>query len=34
MLHNQRGTLLKTMLYFRGNDRVVVINMPWYVHGG
>jgi len=34
MLHNQRGNLLKTMLYFRGNDRIVVINMPWYIHGG
>jgi len=31
MLHNQRGAALKTMLYFKGNDRVIVINMPWYV---
>ncbi|MGA2134675.1 MAG: APC family permease [Bryobacteraceae bacterium] len=34
MLHNQRAAMLKTMLYFRGNDRIVVINMPWYIHAG
>ena len=34
MLHNQRGNLLKTLLYFRGNDRVLVVNMPWYIHDG
>jgi len=31
LLHNQRGAALKTTLYFKGNDRIIVINMPWYV---
>ena len=31
MLHNQRGTALKSMLYFKGNGRVIVVNMPWYM---
>ena len=30
-LHNQRATALKTLLYFKGNPAIVVINMPWYV---
>jgi len=30
-LHNQRGAALKTMLYFKGNPNIVVINMPWYM---
>jgi len=30
MLHNQRGAALKTMLYFKGNERVIVVNVPWY----
>jgi amino acid transporter len=34
-LHNQRGALLKTMLYFKGNEQVIVVNVPWYVrHDG
>jgi hypothetical protein len=30
-LHNQRAAALKTMLYFKGNPAILVINMPWYV---
>jgi hypothetical protein len=30
-LHNQRAAALKTLLYFRGNPAILVINMPWYV---
>jgi amino acid transporter len=33
MLHNQRGTALKSMLYFKGNGRILVVNVPWYVEG-
>jgi amino acid transporter len=32
MLHNQRSAALKTMLYFKGSEQVIVVNMPWYVH--
>lgn len=31
LLHNQRATLLKTMLYLRGTQRTVVANVPWYL---
>ena len=31
-LHNQRATALKALLYARGTQRIVVINLPWYVH--
>jgi len=31
LLHNQRGTALKSMLYFKGNGRIIVINVPWYI---
>jgi len=30
-LHNKRGALLKTMLYFAGNPQIVVMNVPWYL---
>jgi amino acid transporter len=30
-LHNQRAALLKTLLLVQGNDRIGVINMPWYL---
>jgi amino acid transporter len=30
-LHNQRAAALKTLLYFKGNPAILVINMPWYV---
>jgi amino acid transporter len=29
-LHNQRAAVLKTLLYVRGSERVIVINVPWY----
>jgi hypothetical protein len=31
MLHNRRGDLLKVMLLVRGNRRIIVINIPWYI---
>ncbi len=30
-LHNQRATLLKTQLLMEGNDRISVLNIPWYL---
>jgi hypothetical protein len=30
-LHNQRTQLLKLLLLVRGNERIIVINIPWYV---
>jgi len=34
MLHNRRSDLLKVMLLMRGNRRIVVINIPWYLENG
>jgi amino acid transporter len=31
-LHNQRATWLKAALLLKGNDRIVVINVPWYLN--
>jgi amino acid transporter len=31
MLHNRRSDLLKVMLLLRGNRRIIVINIPWYL---
>lgn len=31
MLHNRRADLLKVVLLVRGNRRIVVINIPWYL---
>ncbi len=31
LLHNQRVSLLKLFLLVRGNQRIVVINIPWYL---
>ena len=31
LLHNQRASLLKATLLLKGNERVVVINVPWYI---
>jgi amino acid transporter len=31
LLHNRRADLLKVMLLLRGNRRIVVINIPWYL---
>jgi len=30
-LHNQRAQLLKLLLLVRGNQRIIVINTPWYI---
>jgi amino acid transporter len=30
-LHNQRAQLLKLLLLVRGNQRLIVINIPWYL---
>jgi amino acid transporter len=34
LLHNRRSDLLKVMLLMRGNRRIVVINIPWYLKRG
>jgi hypothetical protein len=34
LLHNRRSDLLKVILLLRGNRRIVVINIPWYLDGG
>ena len=31
LLHNHRSTVLKALLLMRGNRRIVVINVPWYL---
>ncbi len=31
-LHNQRATGLKAALLLKGDSRIVVINVPWYLH--
>ncbi len=31
LLHNQRATALKVILYIRGTGRIIVINVPWYL---
>ena len=31
LLHSQRATALKLTLYRRGDSRIVVINIPWYL---
>ncbi|MGA3334491.1 MAG: APC family permease [Terracidiphilus sp.] len=31
LLHNRRSALLKMLLLMRGNRRIVVINIPWYL---
>jgi amino acid transporter len=30
-LHNQRATALKLILYTKGDRRIIVINVPWYL---
>ncbi len=32
LLHNQRANLLKLALLVKGNENIVVINIPWYLH--
>ncbi|HEX2712815.1 MAG TPA: amino acid permease, partial [Candidatus Acidoferrales bacterium] len=31
LLHNKRAEVLKALLLLRGNQRIVVINVPWYL---
>jgi hypothetical protein len=31
LLHNQRSAALKFILYVKGNGRIIVINIPWYL---
>jgi hypothetical protein len=31
LLHNQRAAALKVLLYRKGDGRIIVINVPWYV---
>jgi hypothetical protein len=31
LLHNKRAAVLKGLLLVRGNQRIVVINVPWYL---
>jgi amino acid transporter len=33
LLHNQRSAALKLLLYIKGNRRIIVINVPWYLEG-
>jgi len=33
LLHNQQGELLKMQLLLRGDQRIVIINVPWYLTG-
>jgi hypothetical protein len=30
-LHNQRAALLKALLLLKGNQRIIVIDVPWYL---
>ena len=32
LMHNRRADMLKVILLLRGNRRIVVINIPWYLH--
>jgi hypothetical protein len=31
LLHNHRSTVLKALLLFQGDQRITVINIPWYL---
>ena len=31
LLHNQRAQLLKLLLLVKGNQGIVVLNIPWYL---
>jgi amino acid transporter len=33
-LHNQRVQLLKVLLLLKGNQRIIVVNIPWYLGAG
>ena len=34
LLHNQRANMLKLLLLLKGNQRILVINIPWYLQRG
>ena len=34
LLHNRRADMMKVILLMRGNRRIVVINIPWYMEHG
>jgi amino acid transporter len=34
LLHNRRADLLKVILLLKGNRRIIVINIPWYLDRG
>jgi amino acid transporter len=31
LLHNQRAEILKTWLLLKGNQRIILVNVPWYL---
>jgi len=31
-LHNQRGEILTALLLLKGNERIVIVNVPWYLN--
>jgi hypothetical protein len=31
-LHNQRGEILSALLLLKGNQRIVIVNVPWYLN--
>ena len=31
LLHNKRASVLKALLLLKGNQRIMVINVPWYL---
>ena len=31
LLHNQRAEILKTWMLLRGSQRIIVVNVPWYL---
>lgn len=32
LLHNKRASMLKALLLLRGDENIVVVNVPWYLH--
>ena len=30
-LHNKRAEILKWLILLKGNERIVLINVPWYI---
>jgi len=31
-LHNQRAELLRALLLAKGNQRIILVNVPWYTN--